>query len=502
MEFNKLESLKLSGFIAENFKLFKNEVTVSFESTEAILKSQTTQVARLLNLIGTDGLKLYRSIKRPKDEKETVETILRHLENYYIPRCNEIMEHFKFFTRKQLCDEKFDKYYAELRVFGEIEDRLLRTQIVLGIANKELQTRMLREELTLDKAIQLCQAAEQAEQYKKITRNQGNEQNQDRRQNQTHKNGKNNQDKVFNCNKCGKQHKFRECPAYRKEYRKCKKLNHFAHKCKNNKQVDMVECESDNMSIEYLTLDEIDNKDNNNIWLEKVKINDINTEVKIDTGAQLNSLGKVQVAVVGQSAQIITIFEIVEYDGNLNLGYKDCKRLNYISELNEIKGVSIEKFIKKHVDVFTGIGCFPDKVKIKNQMKIEIKAILELKSSTNLKKLQSVLGMVNYLRAFIPNMADIVEPMRALLKKDKRWYGVIIVKANYDAKDEFRIQCDASQKAIECYLFQKDKPVYHASKCLSITEQGYAQIEKEMLAIKFSCIKFHRLIYGQKVIMV
>jgi hypothetical protein len=44
--------------------------------------------------------------------------------------------------------------------------------------------------------------------------------------------------------------------------------------------------------------------------------------------------------------------------------------------------------------------------------------------------------------------------------------------------------------------------VYYASKCLSITEQVYAQIEKEMLAIKFSCIKFHRLIYGQEVITV
>jgi len=787
MEFNKPESLKLSGNIAENFKLFKDEVTIFFEATETILKSQATQVARLLNLIGTDGLKLYRSIKRPKDEKETVETILKYLENYCIPRCNEIMEHFKFFTRKQLCEEKFDKYYAELRVlvktcnFGEIEDRLLRTQIVLGIANKELQTRMLREELTLEKTIQLCQAVEQAElnsklledqtkeidvmeQYKKRTRDQGDEQKQDRRQIQTHNNGKTDQDKVFNCNKCGKQHKFRECPAYGKECRICKKLNHFAYKCKNKRQVDIVECESDNMSIEYLALDEIGNKDNNNMWFEKVKINDINIEVKIDTGAQLNvmsnkfyktlkteiksskviikvfggtiikSLGKVQVAVVGQSAKIITIFEVVEYDGNPILGYKDCKRLNYISELNEIKEeVSTENFIKKHLDVFTGIGCFPDKVKIKvkhgsvpiinsprrvpiklmeklkellkklcykkiiekskepsewqnslvviekpdkslrmcldprdlnknivremveiptldevrnklmnkklytlvdlkdgfyqceleegskrycafstpygtynfnrlpfgiacapelfqqltnkyfgdiqnvcvyiddilvygktkeehdealkkvmdrarllnikfNPDKIQyqkneikylglkfsekgvepdedrIKAILELKSPTNLKELQSVLGMVNYLRAFIPNMADIVEPMRVLLKKDSTWLwsdncersfntlknilSKIPILANYDAKDEFRIQCDASQKAIGCCLFQKDKPVYYASKCLSITEQGYAQIEKEMLAIKFSCIKFHRLIYGQEVITV
>lgn len=787
MEFNKPECLKLSGNIAENFKLFKDEVIIFFEATETIKKPQPTQVARLLNLLGTEGLKLYRSIKLPVEEKETVETILKHLENYCIPKCNEIMEHFKFFTRKQLCDENFDKYYAELRVlvqtrnFGTMEDKLLRTQIVLGIANKELQTRMLREELTLDKAIQLCQAVEQAElnsklledqtkevdvmeQYRRRPWNQGGEQKQDRRQNQRYNNGRNDQDKIFNCNKCGKQHKVRECPAYGKECRICKKLNHFAYKCKNNKQVDMVECENDNVSLEFLTLDEIANKDNKNTWLEKVKINNINTEIKIDTGAQLNvmssefykklnteikdskvvikvfggtiikSLGKVEVAVLGQSAQIITIFEVVKYDGKPILGYKDCKRFNYINELNEIKEeVNTEKFIKKHIDVFTGIGCFPDKVKIKvkhesvpiinsfrrvpiklmeklkellktlcskkiiekskepsewqnslvviekpdkslrmcldprdlnknivremveiqtldevrnklmnkkyytlvdlkdgfyqceledcskkycafstpygtynfnrlpfgiacapelfqqltnkyfgdiqnvcvyiddilvygktkeehdealkkvmdkarllnikfNPNKIQykkneikylglkfsekgvepdedrVKAILDLKSPNNLKELQSVLGMVNYLRAFIPNMADIVEPMRALLKKDSYWLwsnncersfntlksilSKIPILANHDAKDEFRIQCDASQKAIGCCLFQKNKPVYYASKCLSITEQGYAQIEKEMLAIKFSCMKFHRLIYGQEVITV
>lgn len=61
---------------------------------------------------------------------------------------------------------------------------------------------------------------------------------------------------------------------------------------------------------------------------------------------------------------------------------------------------------------------------------------------------------------------------------------------------------DASQKALGCCLFQNSKPVYYAFKCLSETEQRYAQIEKEMLAIKFACEKFHRLIYGQTIIKV
>jgi hypothetical protein len=125
-----------------------------------------------------DGLKLYRSIKRLADDKETVQSILKHLGNYRIPKCNEVMEHFKFVTSKQLSDDKYDKYYTELRVlvkrcnFSDIEDSyLLRTQIVLGAANKELQTTFLRDELTLDKAIKLCQAMEQSEDNRKLLDN-------------------------------------------------------------------------------------------------------------------------------------------------------------------------------------------------------------------------------------------------------------------------------------------------------------------------------------------
>lgn len=50
-----------------------------------------------------------------------------------------------------------------------------------------------------------------------------------------------------------------------------------------------------------------------------------------------------------------------------------------------------------------------------------VKAISELKSPTNIKELQSVLGMINYLRAFIPNMSEIVGPMRELLRNDSMW---------------------------------------------------------------------------------
>lgn len=50
-----------------------------------------------------------------------------------------------------------------------------------------------------------------------------------------------------------------------------------------------------------------------------------------------------------------------------------------------------------------------------------IKAINELSEPINKKQLQSFLGMVNYLRNFIPNLSEMVVPFRELLKKNVLW---------------------------------------------------------------------------------
>ena len=58
------------------------------------------------------------------------------------------------------------------------------------------------------------------------------------------------------------------------------------------------------------------------------------------------------------------------------------------------------------------------------------------------------------------------------------------------------IQADASQHGLGACLLQQGKPIAYASRSLSISERNYAQIEKELLAIVFSCTKFHQYIYG------
>ncbi|KAF0754271.1 Uncharacterized protein FWK35_00024361 [Aphis craccivora] len=47
-----------------------------------------------------------------------------------------------------------------------------------------------------------------------------------------------------------------------------------------------------------------------------------------------------------------------------------------------------------------------------------VKSVVELKIPQSIKQLQSFLGMLNFLRIFIPNMFELIEPLKGLLRKD------------------------------------------------------------------------------------
>ena len=50
-----------------------------------------------------------------------------------------------------------------------------------------------------------------------------------------------------------------------------------------------------------------------------------------------------------------------------------------------------------------------------------MQAVLELPALQSPLELQRVLGVVNYLGQFIPNMSTITAPLHQLLKKDAAW---------------------------------------------------------------------------------
>ena len=145
----------------------------------------------------------------------------------------------------------------------------------------------------------------------------------------------------------------------------------------------------------------------------------------------------------------------------------------------------------------------------------KIKAIVEMPLPKSKQYLQRLLGMVNYLSQYIPNMSEITAPLRTLLKKDIQWswhnehqkalerIKKVLTSSPvlhfYDIDKPVTLQVDASQGGLGACLIQEGHPVIYASRSLTNAEQHYAQIEKELLAIVFACERFNQFIYGTQV---
>jgi len=84
------------------------------------------------------------------------------------------MELYRFFTRKQLEGENFNKFYSDLRdqakpcELGDCEDTLLKSKLIHGVADRDLQAQLLRDDLSLEKVVRQCKAKEQMKINRKL----------------------------------------------------------------------------------------------------------------------------------------------------------------------------------------------------------------------------------------------------------------------------------------------------------------------------------------------
>ena len=114
-----------------------------------------------------------------------------------------------------------------------------------------------------------------------------------------------------------------------------------------------------------------------------------------------------------------------------------------------------------------------------------------------------MLGAVNYLGKFIPNLASVTKPIRVLLRKDIEFQwsheldkafqeiksvltenGGPVLKFFEVQNPSVTISCNASPTSLGGVLQQDNCPVaYYASRSLTEAESRYAQIEKELFAV-------------------
>lgn len=156
---------------------------------------------------------------------------------------------------------------------------------------------------------------------------------------------------------------------------------------------------------------------------------------------------------------------------------------------------------------FTSEGVTPDPAKVE--------AIMKMETPKCKKGLEKFLGMCNYLSRYIPRYSDINQPLRELMKNDIlfRWESnqedsfnklkIALCRSPcltyFDTNQDITLSVDSSSTALGAVILQNGKPVAFGSRSLTLTEQNYCQLEKEMLAIVYGCVKMHQYVYGRKV---
>ena len=159
--------------------------------------------------------------------------------------------------------------------------------------------------------------------------------------------------------------------------------------------------------------------------------------------------------------------------------------------------------------VFTGQGMQPDPSKIHT--------LQDLPAPDLQTKLQSFLGLINYLQPFIPGLSakttflqeqlsqwDWNPSTDAAFQCLKAWICQTLLKVTlvyYDRTKPVMIQTDASEFRLGTALLQGGQPIAFASKTLTDIESCYMNIERECLSVCFCLEKFHTYIYGRHVLI-
>lgn len=182
-----------------------------------------------------------------------------------------------------------------------------------------------------------------------------------------------------------------------------------------------------------------------------------------------------------------------------------CQEINLT--LNKDKCLFNQSEIQYIGHVISKNGVRPDPTKIE--------AILKMPPPTDKKGVERLLGTVNYLAKFVPNMSVINEPIRSLLRSDvlftwekpqqdafeaiKDILSREPILTFFDVKKPVCVSVDASKCGLGAVITQDERPIAYASRSLTETEKRYAQIEKELLAVTFGLERFHQYTYGVNV---
>ena len=150
---------------------------------------------------------------------------------------------------------------------------------------------------------------------------------------------------------------------------------------------------------------------------------------------------------------------------------------------------------------------------------LKVKAITDMPPPTNQTEARRFLGMTNQLSKFCPQLSDRAKPIRDLLTTKNEWLwgeqqqksfdlikqhlSTSPILALFEPGRETIVSSDASSYGLGAVLKQKQpsgetRPIAYISRSLTETEQRYAQLEKEALALTWACERLSNYLVGTK----
>ena len=148
----------------------------------------------------------------------------------------------------------------------------------------------------------------------------------------------------------------------------------------------------------------------------------------------------------------------------------------------------------------------------------KVAAVKDAKPPKNAAEVRSFLGLVQYCAKFLPDFAQVAEPIRKLTRKNQQFeWGQAQQQSFEKLKDlltqaetlayfkndcKTRIVADAGPTGIGAVLTQLQggswRVISYASRNLTDVERRYSQTEKEGLALVWACERFKLYVYGRE----
>ena len=448
MEFKPPDYISLQGNVAENWRNWKQMFDNFLIAKEAHKKKDMIKIAMLLTCIGPEALDRYNNFTYEEDEdKKKYSVVVKKFATHFSGLKRTVFSRYQFWTHPRGESQPFQEYLTNLQTMAKACDftegeNMVRDKVVFSTKEKPLKERLLHEEnLTLKRAIDLCIAFETTQnevrsmaaagasssvstdktvhQFHKQKFKQSKlpvpkKQNTPSYTTQTENNYKQNNNQKP-CGRCGYKHGPRQCKAYNKRCTRCNGRNHFASMCRS-KSVHTVSTDQNNSdsddefwigSVAKCLAMETTPRKNPKAWFVNVKVCKSQIKMKIDTGAETNTIpiktwrkiaGKPQLT---KSAVLLRAFgdSIIDQEGMAkipiqvgskkvdtevfvtkgktvpiiglqtstqlglimpgeNQAYMDMSAMTLENNSNK-QPVTVQSITEEYKDVFNGLGCFP-----------------------------------------------------------------------------------------------------------------------------------------------